>query len=85
MLCVSIRPTRHDRFNGEGLGALLAAGGDDLFVHQSAIHSPARSLMEGEEVEYKAVDEGGKMKAVEVTGPKGDFVQGVPRRDFRGY
>lgn len=80
-------PTRSGFNSEKGFGFIApAAGGDDLFVHQSAIHSPGfRSLMEGEEVEYKAVDEGGKMKAVEVTGPKGDFVQGVPRRDFRGY
>jgi len=69
-------------FNSEkGFGFVAPAnGGDDLFVHQSAIHAPGfRSLMEGEEVEFKVVDERGKLKAIEVTGPKGDFVQGAPR------
>ena len=73
-------------FNSEkGFGFIApAAGGEDLFVHQSAIHAPGfRSLMESEEVEYKTVEEGGKKKAIDVTGPKGDFVQGVPRRESR--
>jgi hypothetical protein len=39
--------------------------------------------MEGEEVEFKAIEEKGKMKAIDVTGPKGDFVQGVARREDR--
>jgi len=74
-------------FNSEkGFGFIApAAGGDDLFVHQSAINSPGfRSLMEGEEVEFKVVDERGKMKAIEVTGPRGEFVQGAPRNSGRG-
>ena len=55
-------------------------GGEDLFVHQSAVHAPGfRSLMEGEEVEFKIVDERGKQKAIEVTGPGGEYVQGAPR------
>ena len=69
-------------FNSEkGFGFVApAAGGDDLFVHQSAIHAPGfRSLMEGEEVEFKIVEERGKMKAIDVTGPGGDYVQGAPR------
>ena len=74
-------------FNSEkGFGFIEPQdGGADLFVHQSAIHSRGfRSLMEGEEVEFKVVEERGKMKAVEVTGPKGDFVQGAPRTSGRG-
>lgn len=66
-------------FNSDkGFGFIApAAGGDDLFVHQSAISSPGfRSLMEGEEVEFKVVEERGKMKAIDVTGPNGDHVQG---------
>lgn len=73
-------------FNSEkGFGFIApAAGGEDLFVHQSAIHAAGfRSLMEGEEVEFKVVDSDGKAKAEEVTGPKGDFVQGAPRREDR--
>jgi len=74
-------------FNAEkGFGFVAPAdGGEDLFVHQSAIHSSGfRSLMEGEEVEFKTVSENGKMKAIEVTGPNGDFVQGAPRSQGRG-
>ena len=74
-------------FNSEkGFGFIApASGGDDLFVHQSAIHAPGfRSLMEGEEVEFKVVEERGKMKATEVTGPQGDFVQGASRPGGRG-
>jgi len=74
-------------FNSEkGFGFIApASGGEDLFVHQSAIYAPGfRSLMEGEEVEFKIVDEGGKAKAIEVTGPKGEFCQGAPRRQGGG-
>ena len=35
--------------------------------------------MEGEEVEFKIVEERGKAKAIEVCGPEGGFVQGAPR------
>jgi len=69
-------------FNSEkGFGFVAPnAGGEDLFVHQSAVHAPGfRSLMEGEEVEFKIVTEGGKQKAIEVTGPGGEFCQGAPR------
>jgi len=69
-------------FNAEkGFGFIApASGGEDLFCHQSAIHAPGfRSLMEGEEIEFKVVEERGKMKAIDVTGPGGDFVQGAPR------
>ena len=56
-----------------------------LFVHQSAIHSQGfRSLMEGEDVEFNTVEEGGKWKAIDVTGPAGDFVQGAPRSVGKG-
>jgi len=74
-------------FNSEkGFGFVAPlSGGEDLFVHQSAIHSPGfRSLMEGEEIEFKIVEESGKQKAVEVTGPAGGFVQGAPRNMGRG-
>ena len=71
---------------GAVCGAIApAAGGDDLFVHQSAISAPGfRSLMEGEEVEFKVLEDRGKMKAIDVTGPKGEFVQGAPRNN-RNY
>ena len=74
-------------FNAEkGFGFIApASGGEDLFVHQSAIHAPGfRSLMEGEEIEFKVVEERGKDKAIDVTGPKGDFCQGAPRSAGRG-
>jgi CspA family cold shock protein len=68
-------------FNVEkGFGFIAPqSGGEDLFVHQSAIHSQGfRSLMEGEEVEFNMIEEGGKYKAIDVTGPAGDFVLRVP-------
>lgn len=64
------------------------AGGDDVFVHQTAIHSRGfRSLAEGEEVEYEMVedDKRGKKCAANVTGPGGDYVQGAPRNDDRNF
>jgi cold shock CspA family protein len=58
-------------------------GGEDIFVHQSAIHAQGfRSLAEGESVEYDvATDErkAGKKFAVEVTGPNGSFVKGAQK------
>jgi len=56
-------------------------GGDDVFVHQTAIHAQGfRSLAEKEPVEYETtIDEKGRVKAVNVTGPTGAFVQGAPR------
>lgn len=74
-------------FNSEkGFGFVAPQeGGEDLFVHQSAVHAPGfRSLMEGEAVEFKVVEERGKQKAIEVTGPGGDYVQGAPRSSGRG-
>jgi len=74
-------------FNSEkGFGFVAPeSGGDDLFVHQSAINAPGfRSLMEGEMVEFKVVDEGGKAKAIDVTGPNGGYVQGAPRTSGGG-
>jgi len=73
-------------FNSEkGFGFIAPnSGGDDLFVHQSAIHAPGfRSLMEGEEVEFKVIEERGKMKAIDVCGPNGDYVQGASRNRGR--
>nr|ABA54143.1 putative glycine-rich protein [Picea glauca] len=53
-------------------------GSEDLFVHQTSIHSNGfRSLAEGEAVEYTVEHEnGGRTKALDVTGPDGAFVQG---------
>ncbi|KAK3275267.1 hypothetical protein CYMTET_16595 [Cymbomonas tetramitiformis] len=74
-------------FNSEkGFGFITPSDGSaDLFVHQSSIHAEGfRSLAENEEVEFKVIEENGRTKAVEVTGPAGGFVQGAPR-EYRGY
>lgn len=74
-------------FNSDkGFGFIApASGGDDLFVHQSEISSEGfRSLMEGEEVEFKMSTENGKQKAIEVTGAQGGFVQGAPSGRGKG-
>ncbi|KAL1511990.1 hypothetical protein AB1Y20_005265 [Prymnesium parvum] len=75
-------------FNSEkGFGFIAPRGdGEDLFVHQSEIHATGfRSLREGEEVEFKIVDAKGQKKAVEVTGPNGDTVQGAPRSGRQSF
>ena len=60
--------------------------GDDVFVHQTAIHAEGfRSLAEGEPLEYDVVQENGKTKADNVTGPDGDYVRGAPRPEPRDY
>mmetsp|Transcript_6393 Transcript_6393/g.15462 ORF Transcript_6393/g.15462 Transcript_6393/m.15462 type:complete len:118 (-) Transcript_6393:404-757(-) len=66
----------------KGYGFITPSDGtDDIFVHQTAIHAEGfRSLKEDEEVEFTISDNGGKSKAVDVTGPGGAYVQGAPRR-----
>lgn len=61
-------------------------GGEDLFVHQSAIQCDGfRSLREGEPVEFLVeMSEDGRAKAVQVTGPNGAQPEGAPRRKFNG-
>lgn len=64
------------------------AGGEDIFVHQSAIHANGfRSLADGEEVEFEVQEDPrrGKKFAVNVTGPNGAFVQGAPRREAKPF
>ncbi|KAL0912622.1 hypothetical protein M5K25_018606 [Dendrobium thyrsiflorum] len=67
-------------FNGsKGFGFITPEdGGEDLFVHQSSIKADGfRTLADGEPVEFViAESEDGRTKAVDVTGPDGDFVQG---------
>ncbi|XP_020584086.1 glycine-rich protein 2-like [Phalaenopsis equestris] len=67
-------------FNGsKGFGFITPDdGGEDLFVHQSSIKADGfRTLADGEPVEFGiAESEDGRTKAVDVTGPDGDFVQG---------
>jgi len=60
------------------------AGGEDLFVHQTAIVSEGfRSLREGEPVEFFVeTSDDGRQKAVNVTGPNGAAPEGAPRRQF---
>ena len=73
----------------KGFGFITPAeGGDDVFVHQSAIHAKGfRSLQEGEDVEYEmgADEKRGKKFAVNVTGPNGEFVLGAPRTSSRDF
>eukprot|EP00192_Tetraselmis_astigmatica_P020173 CAMPEP_0117688292 /NCGR_PEP_ID=MMETSP0804-20121206/23729_1 /TAXON_ID=1074897 /ORGANISM="Tetraselmis astigmatica, Strain CCMP880" /LENGTH=209 /DNA_ID=CAMNT_0005500689 /DNA_START=492 /DNA_END=1121 /DNA_ORIENTATION=+ len=66
-------------------GSEAESGQDDLFVHQSSIHSEGfRSLAEGEVVEFDVeTGEDGRTKAIHVTGPGGECVQGAPRRSNR--
>eukprot|EP01083_Nonionella_stella_P185951 679580_1 len=72
-------------FNSEkGFGFIVDNdSNDEIFVHQTAIHSQGfRSLAEGEEVEFEVeVDERQRKKAHNVTGPDGAFVLGAPRPD----
>lgn len=67
----------------KGFGFITPAdGSEDLFVHQTVIHSEGfRSLAEGESVEYNVEEQDGRKKAVDVTGPNGAFVEGAPRRE----
>merc|ERR1712217_341291 len=68
----------------KGFGFIEVEGDQDYFVHQTSIYAPGfRSLAEGEDVEFKVgTDERtGKVKALEVTGPGGSYVQGAPRPD----
>ena len=70
------------------IGFIQVEGQDsDVFVHQSDIYAPGfRSLAEGEPVEFKMItdERNGKLKAVEVTGPDGAYVQGAPKRNYDG-
>lgn len=64
------------------------AGGEDVFVHQSAVYAQGfRSLAEGESVEFDLGEDPqkGKKFATNVTGPNGSYVQGAPRRMERGF
>ncbi len=67
-------------FGEKGFGFITTDDGKDVFVHQSAIHARGfRSLAEGEAVEFVVVNENGKLRAENVTGPKGDFVKGTAK------
>ncbi len=79
------------RFNTQkGFGFITPDdGSSEIFVHQTAIQVEGfRSLAEGEPVEYKVITEGGRTKAVDVTGPDGADVQGAPfqpKSDFNRF
>lgn len=62
-------------------------GSSDVFVHQTAIQAEGfRSLADGESVEYMVEeDDNGRKKAVQVTGPDGEDVQGAPFRPQNDY
>ena len=76
----SAAPKKQKWFNStKGYGFISPDdGSEDLFVHQTSIHSQGfRSLSEGEAVEFLIEDgEDGRPKAVEVSGPNGEPVQG---------
>merc|ERR1719461_2333952 len=65
---------------------LFDDGSGDVFVHQTEIYSEGfRSLAEGEKLEFDVVvQDDGRRKAVNVTGPGGDYVKGQPRDNFGG-
>jgi len=73
----------------KGFGFITIDGEEtDIFVHQTEIYSPGfRSLAENEKLEFKisADDRTGKLRAVEVTGPDGAYVQGAPREYDNQY
>ena len=74
----------------KGFGFITADDGQDVFVHQTAIHAEGfRSLLEGEPVEFELTTDptNGKMRADKVTGPGGEYVKGAPppRRDDYDY
>lgn len=63
----------------QGYGFITDANGsDDLFVHHSAITGEGfKTLTEGEQVEFDVVvDDTGRRKAINVTGPNGCPVKG---------
>jgi cold shock CspA family protein len=76
-------------FNSKkGYGFLTPDDGtEDVFVHQTAIHAAGfRSLAEKEKVEFDVTkDENGRIKAINVTGPTGEVVQGAPKPRFRNF
>ncbi|CAA0819344.1 Cold shock protein 1 [Striga hermonthica] len=56
-------------------------GGEDLFVHQTAIKSDGyRTLREGQVVEFTIILDGDKTKATDVTAPGGGPVDLTPRK-----
>eukprot|EP01084_Bolivina_argentea_P275510 469878_1 len=71
------------RFNSaKGFGFITCDDGSgDVFVHQTEIYADGfRSLQEGESVEFNiVVQDDGRRKATDVSGPNGAFVKGANR------
>jgi cold shock CspA family protein len=79
------RPLRPSAaFSAErGFGFISIDGEEnDAFVHQSDIYAPGfRTLAVDEPLEFRLATDAmtGRLKAVNVTGPNGAYVQGAPR------
>jgi cold shock CspA family protein len=72
----------------KGFGFILPDDGTpDVFVHQTEIQTEGyRSLADGEPVEFlPQLDNNGRTKATQVTGPGGSAVQGAPFRPQNDY
>lgn len=78
-------PTKSLTFQGYGF-ITDSSGSDDLFVHHSAIMGEGfKTLAEGESVEFEvSTGEGGRRKAINVTGPHGAAVKGDQRQPYGG-
>eukprot|EP01083_Nonionella_stella_P303641 1051876_1 len=76
------------RFNAaKGFGFITCDDGSgDVFVHQTEIYADGfRTLQEGEESEFDVVvQDDGRRKAINVTGPKGAYVKGGQNRGGYG-
>eukprot|EP01006_Ploeotia_vitrea_P055011 TRINITY_DN67949_c5_g14_i1.p2 TRINITY_DN67949_c5_g14~~TRINITY_DN67949_c5_g14_i1.p2 ORF type:complete len:181 (+),score=19.65 TRINITY_DN67949_c5_g14_i1:22-564(+) len=68
-------------------GFVRSNTGEEYFVHFSEIHSRGyRSLRLGEPVEFECgKDPQGRDRAMRVTGPGGDYVQGESRAEALGW
>eukprot|EP01068_Selenidium_serpulae_P019456 Selendium_serpulae@DN6663_c0_g1_i1.p3 len=62
-------------------------GSPDVFMHQQNIHAEGfRTLSENELVEFEiTIDQNGKRKAIQVTGPNGAAVEGSNRSSDGGF
>merc|ERR1719427_1819024 len=73
--------------SSKGFGFITVDDGSgDVFVHYSEIQAQGfKSLAEGESVEFEVVvQDDGRRKAINVTGPNGANVQGQKRQQFGG-
>eukprot|EP01084_Bolivina_argentea_P069477 126414_1 len=75
------------RFNVEkGYGFIeMDDGSEDVFVHYSDINSGGfQSLTTGESLEFSVVEDDGRRKAINVTGPNGGYVAGAKKELYGG-